>query len=218
MAAEELGPLPAGRHGLSREQVAHSQRERLIAAFAEMVVEHGYHATTITHITAAASVSRRAFYQQFPDKEAAFVAAFDVVVEHLQTLIVTATEPIPDWPHRVIAAFRTLLEFLAAEPALARLCLVESLSAGPVVAEKFQATVDGFAPLLEPGRSERRSERPLPPGTETSLIGAIASTISRSIIAGKTTELPELLPDFAEFALTPYLGAEQAQRLAATAA
>ena len=31
-AEEELGPLPAGRHGFSREQVAHNQRERLIAA------------------------------------------------------------------------------------------------------------------------------------------------------------------------------------------
>ena len=32
VAEEELlGPLPAGRHGFSREQVAHNQRERLIA-------------------------------------------------------------------------------------------------------------------------------------------------------------------------------------------
>ena len=38
----ELGPLPAGRHGLTREQVAHNQRERLVAGLAHAVAEHGY--------------------------------------------------------------------------------------------------------------------------------------------------------------------------------
>ena len=46
--AGELGPLPGGHHGLSREQILDSQRERLLAAIAHEVATRGYRATTIT--------------------------------------------------------------------------------------------------------------------------------------------------------------------------
>ena len=120
MAEEELGPLPAGRHGFSREQVAHNQRERLIAGLATAVAEHGFQAVTITHITKGARVSRRVFYANFESKEECFLAAFEVVVGHLRELIAAAVEGIEEWPQQAIAATRAALAFLAAEPDLAR--------------------------------------------------------------------------------------------------
>lgn len=218
MAAEELGPLPQGKHGLSREQIRYSQRERLVAGFAEAVVEHGYNTVTITHITKAARVSRRAFYENFDSKEECFLATFDIVVDHLRDLIVEAIGDIEDWPHRVIAAVRTMLGFFAEEPDLARLCMVDSLTAGVVIAGRFQDTIHSFIPLLQPGRKERTDPRPLPESTEDSLIGGFASLISRMILAGKTEQLPSLLPDAVEFLLTPYLGAERASEIAAETA
>ncbi len=211
---EELGPLPAGRHGFTREQVAAHQRERLIAGLAEAVAEHGYNAVTIGHITKAAKVSRRAFYAQFQSKEECFLAAFEVVVAHMRELITEAVDPIPDWPHRVVAGLRALLGFLASDPTLGRLCLVDSLTAGPAIAARFGEAIAGFRPLLEPGRAERRSPRPLPDSTEDSLIGALATLISRSIASGDAERLTTLLPDFVEFVLMPYLGPEGAHRLA----
>ena len=211
---EELGPLPPGRHGFSKEQVAAHQRERLIAGLAEAVAEHGYNAVTIGHITKAAKVSRRAFYQQFESKEECFLAAFEIVIAHMGELIAEAVEPIPDWPHRIVAGLRALLGFLASDPALARLCLVDSLTAGPAIAGRFGEAIAGFRPLLEPGRAERRSPRPLPDSTEDSLIGALATLLSRSIATGEAERLPELLPDFVEFVLMPYLGPDEAHQLA----
>jgi len=38
----------------------------------------------------------------------------------------------------------------------------------------------------------------------------MVSLISRRIIAGKTEELEDLLPDLVEFTLTPYLGSAEA--------
>ena len=211
---EELGPLPAGRHGLSREEVALNQRERLIGGLAEAVAERGYNAVTIADITKAARVSRRAFYENFANKEECFLAAFEIVVGHIRSLVADAVEEPEDWQHEVIVAFRTCLGFLAEEPDLARLCLVESLTAGPVVAERFQQTIYAFTPLLERGRAVRKSERPLPESTESSLIGALVTLASRSIIAGEADRIDRLLPDFVEFALTPYLGPEEAHQLA----
>jgi AcrR family transcriptional regulator len=215
--SQDLGPLPAGRHGYSREQVAHSQHERLIAALTQVVNERGYNEVTIADITAAAQVSRRTFYEHFDSREACFLAAFDVVVEHLLRLIEEATEPIPDWPHRVSAALAVVLRFFAAEPELARLCMVESLTAGPAVTERYREVILGFTPLLKPGREERAQAQALPDSTEDTIVGSVASVISRSIMSGETAELEKLLSDFIGFTLMPYLGPEEARRIAAEA-
>src|SRR5882672_7583427 len=98
MPAEELGPLPAGRHGFSREQVAHHQRERLIAALATAVAAKGYAAVTLADITREAKVSRRVFYENFAGKEECFLAAFEVVIEHLRELVAAAVGAERDWP------------------------------------------------------------------------------------------------------------------------
>lgn len=218
MAEEELGPLPAGRHGFTPEQVAHNQRERLIAGLATAVAEHGYNAVTITHITKAAAVSRRVFYANFEGKEECFLAAFDVVVAHIGDLVADAVESAPDWPHQAIAAAREALAFLAAEPDLARLCLVEAQSAGPVIAKRFHEAVRALASPLERGRAERSGDRDLPPNTEEQTIGALVSLASRKVAAGEAAALEELLPDFTQFILSPYLGPDEAERLAAASA
>ena len=214
MPEEELGPLPAGRHGYSREQVAHNQRERLIAGFAAAVAEHGYNAVTITHVTKAAKVSRRVFYENFESKEECFLAAFDVVVDHVRELVGEAVGAAPDWPHRAIGAAREVLAFLASEPDLARLCLVEAQSAGPVVAARFLAAVGELEAPLRAGRDERPGERSLPATTEESTIGALVSLAARKVSAGEAKALGDLLPDFTQFILSPYLGPDEAERLA----
>jgi AcrR family transcriptional regulator len=214
MAEQELGPLPAGRHGFSREQVAHNQRERLIAGLATAVANHGYQAVTITHITKEAKVSRRVFYENFENKEECFLAAFEVVVGHIRELAAEAVTPVPDWPRRAIAASAAVLSFLASEPDLARLCLVESQGASPAVAARFHEAVHEAVPLLEQGRSERERGRELPPSTEESTIGALVMLASRKIAANEAGQIEDLLPDFAEFILAPYLGADEATYLA----
>lgn len=215
MPAEELGPLPAGRHGYSREQVAHHQRERLIAGLAEAVAEKGYAAVTLTDITRQAKVSRRVFYANFESKEQCFLAAFEVVVGHLHELVAEAVEGIDDWPRRTVAATRAVLAFLASEPDLARLCLVESRGGGPAVTARFNEAAGEIAPLLRQGRAERpEAERPLPDSTEDSTIGSLVSLAYRKAAAGEAAKLEDLAPDCAELALLPYLGPAEASRLA----
>lgn len=214
MPAEELGPLPAGRHGYSREQVAHHQRERLIAGLAEAVAEKGYAAVTLSDIVRHAKVSRRVFYANFESKEQCFLAAFEVVVDHLRELVAEAVEGIEGWPEQAVAATRATLAFLAAEPDLARLCLVESRGAGPAVATRFNQAVGEMAPLLARGRAERPEGERLPASTEDSTIGALVSLASRKVAAGEAEHLEDLLPDCAELVLLPYLGPAEAARLA----
>lgn len=218
MTAEELGPLPAGRHGYSREQVAHHQRERLIAGLAEAVAEKGYAAVTLSDVVRHAKVSRRVFYANFESKEQCFLAAFEVVVDHLRELVAEAAAPVEGWPQKAIAATRAVLAFLAAEPDLARLCLVESRGAGPAVVARFNESVGELAPALAHGRAERPEGGRLPDSTEDSTIGSLVSLVSRRVAAGEAARLEDLLPECAELILLPYLGPAEATRLARAAA
>ena len=212
----ELSRLPPGRHGLPREFVVHNQRERLIAGLAEAIAENGYSGTTIAHITRHAAVSRRTFYEHFSSKDECFVAAYDTVMEELRGRVSAAFEGAEDWPHAVKAGIGAMLGFLAAEPHLARLCMVEALVAGPVVVERYDAAIQSFVPYFQTGREGRPPEvlARLSPTTEEALVGGMVSLISRRIIAGKAEELEELLPDLVEFTLTPYLGSAEAAKLA----
>jgi len=212
----ELARLPPGRHGLPREFVAHNQRERLIAGLAEAIAENGYAGTTIAHITRHAAVSRRTFYEHFSSKDECFVAAYDTVMAQLRERVGQAFEEEDDWPHAVKAGIGAMLRFLAVEPNLARLCMVEALVAGPVVVERYDSAIQSFVPYFQTGRKGRSPEvlARLSPTTEEALVGGMMSLISRRIIAGKTAELESLLPDLVEFTLTPYLGSEEAAKVA----
>lgn len=212
----ELSRLPPGRHGLPREFVVHNQRERLIAGLAEAVAENGYASTTIAHITRHAAVSRRTFYEHFDSKDACFVAAYDTVMDELRERVGGAFEAEKDWPRSIKAGIAAMLAFLAAEPNLARLCMVEALVAGPVVVERYDAAIQSLVPYFEEGRKGRSREvlARLSPTTEEALVGGMVSLISRRIFAGRTAELESLLPDLVEFALTPYLGSTEAAKVA----
>ncbi len=212
----ELARLPPGRHGLPREFVTHNQRERLIAGIAEAVAENGYSGTTIAHITRAAAVSRRTFYEHFSSKDECFVAAYDAVMGELRQRVTAAFEENEEWPPAIKAGIEAMLQFLAAEPNLARLCMVEALVAGPAVVERYDAAIQSFVPYFQEGREGRSPEvlSRLSPTTEEALVGGMVSLISRRIIAGKAEELEELLPDLVEFTLTPYLGSAEAAKVA----
>jgi AcrR family transcriptional regulator len=212
--AEASPRLPAGRHGLPREFITQNQRERIITAMVDTVAERGYNATTVAHITKAASVSRRTFYEHFADKEACFLAAYDMVADHIRASMRAAAESFGEWPQQVRAALATMLRFLASEPELARLCMVEPVAAGGDIAARHRASMQGFVEILKAGRPEHSGSRPLPEATEETLVGGIVSLIVREISAGRTADLEKLLPDLVELILAPYLGIEQAERLA----
>ena len=211
---DELGPLPGGHHGLSREQILDSQRERLLAAMAHEVAARGYRATTITEVGRFAKVSTRDFYSLYESKEQCFLAAFEVVGDHLREVISAAGAAEADWPHQVIAAIRASLEFFSANPDLARLCLLESVSATPTIAVHFRQAVLAAAAPLARGRQELADSDSLLPDAESAILGGMVSLATRSIIVDETEKLATLLPDLTEFALSPYLGLDRALELA----
>ncbi len=126
--------LPRGRHGLSRDEVVESQRGRMLRAIAEAMAEKGYAETSVADVLRAAGVSRETFYEQFESKQDCFMAAYDAAVELLVAGLAndfagggSASDPLD----RLDAALGGYIDALAAEPAFARVFLVEVYAAGP---------------------------------------------------------------------------------------
>lgn len=214
---EPLARLPRGRHGLPRELVAENQRRRLIEGIVEAVAEHGYGATTIAHITTAAHLSRRTFYEHFANKEACFAAAYEAIFDHLRATLAAAMAGGEEWSGRVRAGLAALLGALAEHPEMARFFLIAPPGAGDEIADRHHEALRELVGELTAGAP------PLIAGGELSTAGeqAIAGGISRLVIgklnAGEAARVPELLPALVELTLRPFLGTEEAAALAAAA-
>jgi AcrR family transcriptional regulator len=210
---DDLARLPHGRHGLPPEFVERNQSQRLLASLIRNIAEHGYNATTITTITDGAGVTTRTFYKYFESVEACYLAAFDAVAAILADRLTAAWGSEEDWPMRVRAALTAVLELFSASPELATLLLSEPFVAGPAISHRYQGELGRLAVYLAQGRALSEQGNILPPTTERGLLGSIASQIARKVSAGEAEELPAMLPDLTQFALTPFLGAAAARKL-----
>ena len=215
-SAARVVRLSPGRHGLSRDAVAESQRERLLNGVVEAVVEHGYNSTTIAQLIEAASVSRRTFYEHFAGKEECALAAYEMIATHIVGGLREA-EAEAAWSDRVRAELASLLGVFAADPTVARFVLLESLAAGGELAARHRASLRCFGELLRP---EPLAATPgsLVEAREQALVGGVSTLVVRRLKAGEAGNLEDLLPDLHELVLTSYLGRNEAQRLARAAA
>jgi AcrR family transcriptional regulator len=207
--------LPRGRHGLSPEFVAQNQRERLIAGLTEALYEVGYQKTTVSLIGERASVSKSDFYKHFQSKDECFFAAYEEAIERIRKEVTGACagDEEAGWSPRMRDGIGALLRYLAANPALASISLVEGLRAGRGVYDRYQAAVESFVPYLRKGAPLAPGGEPVPAATDEAVVGGVASLLGRRVLAGETERIDQLLPDVLEFALTPYLGAAEARRI-----
>jgi len=199
--------LPKGRHGLSRAFIASNQRERLLDAIANVVAEKGYAGTRVADVTDYAGVSRKTFYELFTDKEECFLAAFDVITKLLMDRMAQALTDLSDsnWRIRVRALLGEFLRFLAAEPAFARMCIVEVLGSGSEGLARRDAAIEAFFPVVDHiPRSQPGSEQWLAPLTPVFVTGGILEVIYAAIRRGDIATLPELEDDLTRLAFRAY--------------
>lgn len=206
-------PLP-GQQALPREFIAQHQRARIIAALAEETAEKGYRAVTVAHIVKRARIARNTFYENFGSKEECFLAAQDYAMSTALERVVSAAGEIDDWPRRVHAGLTAFLGYVAEEPALARTCMVESLSAGPASVRYYEESQQAFVSLFQLGRNVSPHGGELPETLEEALIGGVFWILYQRLTGPQVGEISELLPELTEFILTPYLGADEANEIA----
>ena len=74
-----------------------------------------------------------------------------------------------------------------------------------------------LSPTCGRARRSRPSNGQHPEATDEAVVGGIASMLGRHILAGEAERLAEFFPEIAEFALTPYVGSDEARRIISAA-
>ncbi|HEY5053650.1 MAG TPA: TetR family transcriptional regulator, partial [Solirubrobacterales bacterium] len=119
-----------------------------------VAAEKGLQAATVIEVTEMAGVSENVFYEMFEDKEGCFLeaydAVFDVVVAHMSASFEAAAGE--DWPQRIVAVLRALVELLASEASIARMAMVEVSATGGVARARYRTALARFRPFLDEGR------------------------------------------------------------------
>jgi AcrR family transcriptional regulator len=216
---ERLTRLPSGRHALTREYVQYSQRERIMDAVADIVAEKGYPGLTVTEIARRAGISHKTFYEHFPGKREAYLATGRTGGEWgFQAAVEAYAVHAGDWPRAVAAGLEAYLRFLAVEPGHARLGFADIFMADPEALQLRDEIVGAFVAYLDPGFELADARRPVPRIAADAIGGAIWELLQHHIQSEPVARLPLLAPQVTYIALTPFLGAARAARVAVDAA
>ncbi|HVY77564.1 MAG TPA: TetR/AcrR family transcriptional regulator [Solirubrobacterales bacterium] len=203
------------RPTLPREFIASHKRRRIMDAIAELTAEQGYDATKIGDIVRRAGVARKTLYDNFEGKEEVFLAAFDTAIDEVVGQIeadCAAAEG--DWEGRVQAGLAAFLRYIAENPSLARMCMIEALSATPAATERYEAAMQRFVELVK--RAVPQDEQ-LPETIEETLVGGVAWIVYQQIRRGEAEQAEDLLPELSEFMLAPFNGSAEAAEKRANA-
>jgi AcrR family transcriptional regulator/DNA-binding MarR family transcriptional regulator len=170
--------------GGGRSGVAEIQRARMIAALVEVAQERGVGGMTVADIVARSGVSRRTFYELFADRDACFLAAFDMAVEQAAQRVLPAYGASGAWRERIRAGLGALLEFLEDEPGMGALCVVDALGAGPKAIERRTEVVDALIGVVHEGRHEVRGSARPTRLTAEGVVGAVLAVLHARLSHG----------------------------------
>ncbi len=197
-----------------RRRITELQRARILEAMTEIVAERGLHGTTIAAVTKKARVSRQTFTDVFGSVEQAFVALVEQVTEWPASLIAEAFQAGDTWRASILAGLEALLVFLDAEPALARVCVIDAL-AGPQAALEHRARLlQPLITLVNSGRDAVPRGRQPPPITAEAVVVSVAGMLHARMVTHQVPPFTKLLGDLAEQMILPFLGAKEAAEAA----
>lgn len=184
------------------------------------VAEKGYEHVTISDVVEKAEVSKTTFYEEFPGKEECLFAAYDELIDRVMDEVESAFSGDDPWPAAMRSGLARFLSFFAEEPELARMATVDVPAAGPAAQVRYRQAFERFLPLLRQGRDYAEMGDELPRNVELMAVGGAEAIIYDEVVAGRTAQIQQLMPDILFTVLVPYLGPDDAaaeMRLATTA-
>ena len=203
--ARARGGAPAGRF-------AGIQRSRLLSAAIRAVDELGYSDTSVGDVTSRARVSRRTFYEQFPDREACLAAALEDALGVLGRELAGAGLEGLVWRERVRTGLWVILGFFDREPVLARVLVVQALRGGPRVLARREVVLARLTAVVDGGRSEGARGGECTLLTAEGLVGAAFGIVYARLLRGERRPLTGLLGELMGMIVLPYLGPAAARR------
>jgi AcrR family transcriptional regulator len=186
-----------------RSRRALTQRQRIVRALGRLACERGYQKVSVPAISGAAGVSNQTFYQEFSNKQEAFMAGFEELSEQALRAASEAFAAQAEWIRGVGAAITALVGFIAVEPYFSRLAFLELSASGPPGLDRADAMMDRFLAWLAPPALPA-GVNPLPEAVVEAIGGGIWTVFETELSEGRAEQLPKLAPQLVDFALVPF--------------
>jgi AcrR family transcriptional regulator len=191
------------------------ERTRILEAMAEAMAESGSGGVgvKVADVIARAGGSSAAFHEEFDDREACLLAAFELGVSRAGRGMAAAYDAELRWLDAIKAGLAALLRFLADEPALGRLLVVYSTAGGEQVLRRRAEVLEALAAVVDRGRREIPPSRQQPAAvTGEGVVGAVLAIIHNRLLADEPEAGMELFGSLVGVIVLPYLGAGVARR------
>lgn len=197
-----------------RGHVTEIQRARMIGAAIEAIQEHGYASLTVAQVIGRAKVSRKTFYDLFEDREDCFLAVLELTLARLRSRVAEACASEPSWCGRMRAGLAALLAFVDEEPALAHMCVIDSLACGPRVLSVRERVLAELRDAVDRGRDEPAETGAFDPPSVTAeaVVGAAFAVVHSRLVRASLEPYLDLHPALMSTIALPYLGPRAAGR------
>jgi len=191
--------------------VTSAKRERILEGMLGAVGSSGYDGASVRTVLARTGLYRQAFYDNFPDKDACYLEAFDFGVARLEALVIAAAASEESWQGKLRAGLGAFLEALDREPDVGRALIVEVHAAGPEPLERRTEMMKRAADFIDSARDFSGEGESPPPIAPEGIVAGIYAIVHARLATGANEGFRELLPEFMYCAVLPYFGAEAAE-------
>jgi AcrR family transcriptional regulator len=184
-----------------------SRRARVLRSAVETGLrERKFADLSAPRIAEGAGLPFEAVTELYPDPQACYLEALDVLGDELLQLIASPELVSAQWPAAVCRTIDTLLAHLAGSPARLMTLTVKALEAGPAAIANVGDLAYEVATLLTEGAPRRPRTRIAVEG----IAGGLWNILYCEALAGRGHRLPLLSEYISYVVLTPYLGPEEA--------
>jgi AcrR family transcriptional regulator len=166
-----------------------SQRNRLIEAMITTAARYGYGGASVARVVKQAGVSRATFYEHFEDKEDCFLAVYQQVAKRLAGDLAAGLDDVP--PRAVLEG---LLSSTSANPAAARILLLEALAGPPRVRAEHERLLDSVEATIQQYLDHGSHGIPLEIPARA-LLGGLTGVVAIRLFRGEAGHLDSLLDD-----------------------
>jgi AcrR family transcriptional regulator len=162
-------------------------------AMIEAVAASGYGRTSVRQVVTLAGVSRRAFYEQFSNKQECFLSTLDLIAERVLAEI-AASYRASEGPleQRLGAALRSFSEIVRANPKGSRVMLVDAPSAGPAGWARLTQMLATFESRLAASFAYAPDAAALPVPVARAIVGGLRRATFVLLVEHRTEQMPAM--------------------------
>jgi AcrR family transcriptional regulator len=199
------------RYARPAPPVGASERERVVAATVDLVLEQGYEATSVESILARAGVGRVEFERHFASKQDCCIQIYAGYIEEFNDAVFARIDASEPWRERLRAAAYASARFFRDNPREVRYSVTGILAAGEMAQVMREQHLELMVDLIDSARAELPDPDSVSRAVAESVVGSIFGFLLKAVHKeGDARSAESFVPDLMYIAVRPYLGHPEA--------